>query len=277
MINTLFSMHNIKYIISVDDCFFARKREDIEATIYSEMCTSLEPFRAILSSCNQTEIVDAIDEMMTVGADSTTLIQTLLGNLEEVDLLKCFDICEKNRATYAEERDIILAFLEGLKSEGQIIEYRTFSSTTEANLFDIKEAGMTDGAILWLLDRNFSRVGESEEAGLKFAENILKRENASQNYIYILSAVEPATGLTEDGIEEEFDKVLAANCLPDTHLFISSVSAACRLKTIQKLPGAFRKASNEKHVLNFFNCLIVACAMEYLQHLQKFREFDKRL
>lgn len=62
MINTLFSMHNIKYIISVDDCFFARKREDIEATIYSEMCTSLEPFRAILSSCNQTEIVDAIDE-----------------------------------------------------------------------------------------------------------------------------------------------------------------------------------------------------------------------
>ena len=37
MINTLFSMHNIKYIISVDDCFFARKREDIEATIYSEI------------------------------------------------------------------------------------------------------------------------------------------------------------------------------------------------------------------------------------------------
>lgn len=52
----------------------------------------------------------------------------------------------------------------------------------------------------------------------------------------------------------------------------------CKAKTtIQKLPGAFRKASNEKHVLNFFNCLIVACAMEYLQHLQKFREFDKRL
>ena len=230
MINTLFSMHNIKYIISVDDCFFARKREDIEATIYSEMCTSLEPFRAILSSCNQTEIVDAIDEMMAVGADSTTLIQTLLGNLEEVDLLKCFDICEKKGATYAEERDIILAFLEGLKSEGQIIEYRTFSSTTEANLFDIKEAGMTDGAILWLLDRNFSRVDESEEAGLKFAENILKRENASQNYIYILSAVEPATGLTEDGIEEEFDKVLAANCLPDTHSFIYFISKR-RLQT----------------------------------------------
>lgn len=137
---------------------------------------------------------------------------------------------KKDIDAYAEERDIILAFLEGLKSEGQIIEYRTFSSTTEANLFDIKEAGMTEGAILWLLDRNFSRVGESEEAGLKFAENILKRENASQNYIYILSAVEPATGLTEDGIEEEFDKVLAANCLPDTHSFIYFISKR-RLQT----------------------------------------------
>lgn len=196
MINTLFSMHNIKYIISVDDCFFARKREDIEATIYSEMCTSLEPFRAILSSCNQTEIVDAIDEMMTVGADSTTLIQTLLGNLEEVDLLKCFDICEKNRATYAEERDIILAFLEGLKSEGQIIEYRTFSSTTEANLFDIKEAGMTEGAILWLLDRNFSRVGESEEAGLKFAENILKLGKClTELYLHFVCMLNPLLDL----------------------------------------------------------------------------------
>ena len=30
MINTLFSMHNIKYIISVDDCFFSRKKEDMK-------------------------------------------------------------------------------------------------------------------------------------------------------------------------------------------------------------------------------------------------------
>lgn len=150
--------------------------------------------------------------------------------ISDLSRIRAGIIAEENRATYAEERDIILAFLEGLKSEGQIIEYRTFSSTTEANLFDIKEAGMTDGAILWLLDRNFSRVGESEEAGLKFAENILKRENASQNYIYILSAVEPATGLTEDGIEEEFDKVLAANCLPDTHSFIYFISKR-RLQT----------------------------------------------
>ncbi len=230
MINTLFSMHNIKYIISVDDCFFARKREEMEAIVYSEMCTSLEPFRAILSSCNQAETVDAIDEMLDMGADSTALIQTLLDNLEDVDLLKCFDICVENGATYAEERDSILAFLEGLKAEGQIIEYRTFPSTTEANLFDIKEAGMTDGAILWLLDRNFSRVGESEEAGLRFAENILSRKNASQNYIYILSAIEPNAGLTEDDIEEEFDKVLAAHCLPDTHSFIYYISKR-RLQT----------------------------------------------
>ena len=144
MINTLFSMHNIKYIISVDDCFFAQKREDMEAIVYSQMCTSLEPFRAILSSCGQIGVIDEIDEMLDVGVDSTVLIQSLLQSLEDADLLKCYEVCEKSRATYAGERDSILDFLERLKSEGQITEYRTFPSTEEANQFDIHKAGMTE-------------------------------------------------------------------------------------------------------------------------------------
>ena len=64
MINKLFSMHNIKYIISVDDCFFAHKREDMEAIVYSEMCISLDPFQAILSSSDPAEEANAINEMM---------------------------------------------------------------------------------------------------------------------------------------------------------------------------------------------------------------------
>lgn len=230
MINTLFSMHNIKYIISVDDCFFARKREDMEAVVYSEMCNSLDPFRVILSSCGQTASVDEIDEMLSLGVDSSALIHSLLDSLNGEELLKCYEVCEQNGTTYTEERDGIIAFLDGLKSGGQITNYLTFSSTSEANDFDPQESGMTDGAILWLLDRNFGRVGESEEAGLKLAENILKRKNVSQNYIYILSAVEPAAGLTEDEIEEEFDKVLATHCLPDTHSFIYYISKR-RLQT----------------------------------------------
>ena len=187
-------MHNIKYVISVDDCFFARKREDMEAIVYSEMCNSLEPFKSVLSSCEQTGAIDEIDEMLSMGVDSSALVRSLLDDLEDAELLKCYEVCEKNGKTYTEERDGIIAFLEDLKSAGQITEYLTFPSTSEANRFDAQEAGMTDGAILWLLDRNFSRVGESVDSGLNLAENILSRKNASQNYIYILSAIEPAAG-----------------------------------------------------------------------------------
>ena len=47
-IRKLFLIHNIKYIISVDDCFLVHKREEMEAVVYSEMCMSLNPFKDIL-------------------------------------------------------------------------------------------------------------------------------------------------------------------------------------------------------------------------------------
>ena len=96
MINTLFSMHNIKYIISVDDCFFTRKREEMEAAVYSEMCTSLDSFRTILSSSNQAGEADAISEMLEIGSDASTLIQSLVESLEIENLQKCYEICEEN-------------------------------------------------------------------------------------------------------------------------------------------------------------------------------------
>ena len=205
MINTLFSMHNIKYVISVDDCFFSRKKEDMEAAVYSEMCSSLDPFRTVLSSCGQTEAVAEIDEMQSMGVDSSALIYSLLGSLEDSELLKCYEACEQNGTTYAEERDGIIAFLEGLKNEGKITEYLTFPSTSEANSFDVQEAGMTDGGILWLLDRNFLRAGESADAGLVLAENLVQKTDGIDRYIYVLSAVDADSLQSEDEIEVEFD------------------------------------------------------------------------
>lgn len=253
MINTLFSMHNIKYIISVDDCFFARKRDDMEAVLYSEMCSFLNQFKTVLSSCGKTESVDEIDEMLNIGVDSSALIHTLLGGLKDEEVLKCYEVCEQNGTAYTEERDGIIAFLKKLKDEGQITEYLTFPSTAEANKFDAQEAGMTDGAILWLLDRNFSRVGESEESGLTFAENILSRKSASQNYIYILSAVGPPLGLKEDDIEEEFDKVLADHCSSDTHSFIYYISKR-RLQTMDngKIARSFAQGFKRKACFELF-------------------------
>lgn len=215
MINTLFSMHNIKYIISVDDCFFAKRREDMEATVYSQMCASLDPFRDVLG-----EAFGDIGEMMEMGADPAAAIQPFLESLEDKELLKCYEVSEDNGSTYTEEREGILAFLDGLKTSGQINEYRYFPSVSEANCFDAKAAGMTDGAILWLLDRNFSRVGESADAGLNLAENLVQRDDGIDKFIFVLSAVDADTQQSEDDIENEFDRLLAEKCSAETRSFI---------------------------------------------------------
>lgn len=111
---------------------------------------------------------------------------------------------EENGITYTEERDGITSFLEGLKNSGHIIDYRMFASTSEANCFDTQAAGMMEGAILWLLDRNFLRVGESADAGLALAENLVQRTDGINRYIYVLSAVDTDSQQSEDDIEIEF-------------------------------------------------------------------------
>ncbi|MBQ2830736.1 MAG: hypothetical protein IJF15_06955 [Oscillospiraceae bacterium] len=260
MINTLFSMHNIKYIISVDDCFFALKREDMEAVVYSEMCNSLDPFRALLSSCGQTAYVDEIDEMLSMGVESSALVHSLLDRLEDAELLKCYEICEQNGITYTEERDGIIAFLEGLKSGGQITEYLTFPSTLEANEFDVQAAGMTDGGILWLLDRNFLRAGESADAGLALAENLVQKTDGVSRYIYVLSAVDADSQQSEDEIELEFDRVLAEKCSAETHSFIYYINKQRILKNktdriAKSLAQGFKRKACYELLQLFSDCL----------------------
>ena len=269
-------MHNIKYIISVDDCFFARKREDMEAVVYSKMCMSLEAFTPILSSGEWAETVSEINDMRVIGVDASALIQSLVKSLEIEDLQKCYEVCEENGAAYTEEREGIIAFLEGLKNSRQIVEYRTFPSTSEANSFDIRSAGMTDGGILWLLDLNFSRVGETDESGLKLAENILKRGDTSQNYIYILSATEPAADRKEDDIEEEFDKILTAHCSPDTHSFIYYISKQ-RLygQNNEKIARSFAQGFKRKacfELFELFNGCLADSLSEASTKVQRIRQ-----
>ena len=253
-------MHNIKYIISVDDCFLSIKREDMEAIIYSKMCHSLDPFRSILSSPEQLKRLDEIDAMVGVEVDPSALIRSLLSDLSLDDISKCYEVCETGGKAYTEERDGILAFLEKLKRDEQIKEYLTFSSTTEANEFNAQDAGMSDGAILWLLDRNFSRVGESSDAGLVLAENLVKKNDGINRYIYILSAVDEDSDKSEDDIELEFDQVLAEKCSNETHSFIYYINKRRILtnkidRTAKSLSQGFkRKACYELFQL-FSDCL----------------------
>lgn len=259
MINKLFSMHNIKYIISVDDCFFTPKREDMEAAVYAKMCSSLDSFREVLAN---DEAFAEINEILSMDQDPSAPIYQFLNDLSVEELSKCYEICERSGATYLEERDGIIAFLEALKNEGQIKKYLIFSSTSEANGFDAHKSGMTDGAILWLLDRNFSRVEESAEAGLKLAENILSLENDCQNYIYILSDIGSSDEHNEDEIEEEFDKFLTTHCALNTHSFIYYISKRRLLsKKNEKIAKSFAQGFKRKACFELFQ-LFNSCLCE---------------
>ena len=267
MIKTLLSMHDIKYVISVDDCFFARKKEDMQAILFGQMRESLEPFRSFLSSSSQKQLLDDIDAFLASGNDIGGLLEFLLENLEYDEIHRCYEISEQNGTTYTSERDDITAFLQTLKDEGTIESYQTFPSTALAENFDYRSAGMTDGAILWLLDRNFNRVGESEEAGLVLAENILKRDDGIKNYIYILSAIEPKSGPSEDDIEIEFDKILATHCSSgDVHSLIYYISKQ-RIHTndSKKIAKSLAQGFKRKACFELFQ-LFNDCLFDGLSH-----------
>jgi len=220
MINTLFSMHNIKYVISVDDCYYSPKTDEIKAKVYSEMCSSVEPFKSYLTTIGRSEPLEEIDGLSSLGIDTRDLIKDFLDTLTELQLKELFAIAEKPGEPYSIEQSGILAFLQGLKDRGCVDRYLTISSTAEAAQLDCSATGIEDGAILWLLDRNFERVGESAEAGIQLAKTIVQRNTGQDNFVYILSAVEPDSDISEDDIESAFDKVLSADCDFRTSSFV---------------------------------------------------------
>ncbi|MEA4900732.1 hypothetical protein [Desulfitobacterium sp.] len=208
MINTLFSMHNIKYVISVDDCYSAPKYDELKARVYSEMCCSIDPFRGYLTEVGRLPQIKEIDEFAELGSDTSALITELLNILSESELKQCYCEVEKTDEIYSVEQKAILAFLDDMKAEGCIEQYLTLSTSSEAAGLDCEKTGITGGSILWLLDRNFERVGESTNAGIELAKTLIQSNNEYDNYVYILSAGKIDSELSEDEIEAEFDQLL---------------------------------------------------------------------
>lgn len=262
MINTLFSMHDIKYIISVDDCFALLNREDMQAAILSQMIESLSPFEEFLSSSSQKEKLEEIRSLVALEADVAPALSILLNGLSYSEVSQCYALCDESVKAFFTEREGITAFLQGLKDHGTIQDYRTISSTNEAQKFNLHSSGMDDGAILWLLDRNFSRVGESPEAGLSFAENLIESSSAFPNYVYILSALGSDSDKTEDAIEEEFDAMLSSHCSIEAQSFIYFINKQRVLRNnTDKIAKSLSQGFKRKACFELFS-LIIQCSKE---------------
>ncbi len=214
MIKELFEFNNIKYVISVDDCYFAPKPEEVKAKIFSEMCASIEPFRECLKNLGKEEQVNVYEELKGYSGDGEAVLLTLLEELSESELMNIYKLTDQNESIYDydKEQKGIYDFLNEIQASGYIEKYWTFSTTKEAASLDIEAEKLDAGGILWLLDRNFERVGEAPDAGISLAKTLIQRKDGRDNFVYILSAVGNDSEQSEDDIEAEFDEVLSKEC-----------------------------------------------------------------
>lgn len=252
-------MHNIKYVISVDDCYYAPKPDEIKAEVYSEICCCIDPFREYLIEAGKSQQLDEIDSFVALGQNNEALITSMLDDFSEDELKECFKIAG-NTATYSIEQRGIIEFLDNLKTQGCIEQYLTLSTVIEAATLDCEVAGITKGSILWLLDRNFERVGESANAGIELAKTLTQRKNGQDNFIYILSALESDSELSEDEVEAEFDYLLSTVCDLETSSFIYYVNKQRILsnksdRIAKSLAQGFKRKASYELFKSYGKCL----------------------
>lgn len=221
MIKELFELHNIKYVISVDDCYFESDEDDIKALLFGKMKESFNDYEEHIGKIGMSESLKEIKEMIDIGGDKDLLIGDFLDGMAKDQLMELYTISASVESSHLmQEKDNLIRFLEWLKKNQYIERFELFSSTKSVLESDCLKDVKDSEAVLWLIDRNFERVNESAEAGLELAKTIVGREGGPANYIYILSSMEKDMEKDENAIEEEFDSYLSDSCSEKEASFI---------------------------------------------------------
>ena len=207
MLNRLFELENIKYVISVDDCFADTSIEKLREEVFLSAVASFDGIKDILYKLGKNKEADEIQDLLDLDQDVSLVIQELIDSLSPEEVRDCYAIVPTKKENLEDERSGITAFLEKLKSEGMIEKYVTISNTHEAEVYDTESAGMTNGAILWLIDKSFMNVGESATAGIEFAKNKVKTCNSVKQYIFMLTTIN-STSEREEDVAKDFDQLL---------------------------------------------------------------------
>jgi len=176
------------------------------------MCLDIEKFAGFLIENDKLSWIERIREIIAIGEDASGLIHELLDKLSEEEVGKCYQVFGKSEEAYSSDQTEILSFLSILEKEGLISQYWTLSNIHQAIEFNRSEASNLTGSILWLVDRDFARIGDSHDAGLQLANTLIMEKNSNSNFVYIVSGVgdnnDPSDD--EDGIEDEFDRIIAS-------------------------------------------------------------------
>ena len=221
MLKSIFDMQNIKYVISVDDCFSALDLVKMRADLSSEMVKDISKVQSV--SCYEEIKSDYEDlaEELELNPGQNVPVNEFVENLTENQLEICLREYNTNSSNYTEQRDGIVRFLEKLKNDGIIEKYLTVDSTAKAERIDVAAEGMVNGAILWLIDRSFSNVSESTDAGLELAKNKATSSDNSTNYIFMMTSLSNESDEATENvyeIEHQLDELLS-----DSSMEVSSL------------------------------------------------------
>ena len=200
MLGQLLEKHNIKYIISVDDCYANINLSEIKSQLYADLIKNFLIGKNYLIGIGKKQIVETFETLCDVGTEIDVAITTLISGLSDDEIRNCYNLYHSTTDTES-DKEIILKLLKDLKENGNINDFLTFSSVHEANNIDL--TNFSDGSILWLIDKNFQLSNESEEAGFELAKNIVNDKDTATNYVYILTSKD--MGSNEQDIESEID------------------------------------------------------------------------
>lgn len=261
MLSGLFKLENIKYVISVDDCFVDTTEEELREELFISAVASFEEIRDHFCKFGKQTEVEEIEVLLSLDQDASSLIRELIDSLNVEDMNRCACSLGLNKGNVNAERVAITAFLDKLKSDGIIEKYVTLPNTRDAESYDTVAAGMTDGAILWLIDKSFTNAGESTNAGLELAKNKVKN-CATSNYVFMLTTINSASE-SEDDIAKEFDQLLVENGveIPSFIYYISKNKiTTLNLNRIAKSLAFGFKRKQCYILLNFYTeCLQSSC------------------
>lgn len=264
MLNTLFKTENIKYVISVDDCFAIPEEETLREELFVDSMVSFDKLAPFFIKYGKEEQVNDIHEMLEIAGETEAapLKQSLLDSLDADQIKECLNSLHPDRNNLSEEQQGILDFLSKLQSDGIIERFETLPSTHIAEAFDTKASGMEDGAILWLIDKSFSNAKESTTAGIELAKNKVEHAEKSNQFIFMLTTID-STSEKEEDIEREFDKMLIENGAEKSsfvYYINKKLVIAKKYDRIAKsLAFGFKRKQCYKLMELYTNCLRLSC------------------
>jgi len=172
----LFEKANIKYIVSVDDCY--------NTNIQLEKYSIMEFFNANLGIailfCNEIGITHFEETLKSLDEDYEDFVESIVEGLtpEQVEIF-----VDKYYTTNSVEKNALENFCENLVESGIIDTYRKTPSIQEAkDLYDnIQETFEInpEKRLLWMIDKDFQKSNGSANDGLELISLLIagKREN----------------------------------------------------------------------------------------------------